>query len=353
MKEVKGKDGFVGIRFLPHFAREIMQPGLHPVDIIGGGCMLFKTDVFRKLTQPYFWVDGIVGTDVSICERLRAAGVPVYIDTTIELGHIGEPVVVNSRTVPRYSKTLGEVNQALWEDLREYYQMDNDQLESAMIRASEGDARAEVWDSQPRDTWEQVHAYYAPTNEQARMQQVLNLARYNLEYDAAREYVVNELDRLVKPGGHVIDYGAGLGYCAIPLVEKHRQRVTIVDLEEAATLDFLRWRVARRGPEVEGMVRFGLLGEAYPVLPFSWLDRADGCLLISVLDHLTHPYETLEWISAQVKPGGFLICDTWQNRPKPSEPQHLCRYDPPKLLAWLISKGWELAPERHFLFLKR
>lgn len=353
MKQKSEKDGFRSIEFLNHYDPALVKPGLHPVDVIGGGCLLMKVDVFRQLTQPYFWIDGVVGTDVHLCTRLRDAGIQPYADTSIELGHLGEKPIITSRNVPRYNKQVGLVQEQLWSDLKDYYQAaDDDELHSRMVRCSEGNIREEKWGAY-RQHWDDIRRFYTVDAEW----QVLNLARYNLQNDEARDFVVSEHDRLLSPGATVIDYGAGLGYCTIPLAQAG-YGVYALDLEGAATLKFLRWRIAKHNLGIETCTQDRKGGEVAiqafrselpdPVPGF----QADGCLLISVLDHLPDPWGAIEWISAHVKPGGFLVCDTWRQVPMEDEPQHLCRFNAHTFVKDLRKLGWRDVPENPFLFIR-
>jgi 2-polyprenyl-3-methyl-5-hydroxy-6-metoxy-1,4-benzoquinol methylase len=341
MRQKSVKDGFRSIEFLNHFDHALVKPGLHPVDVIGGGCLLMKVDVFRSLQQPYFWIDGIVGTDVHLCTRLKDAGIQPYADTSIELGHLGEKQIVTSRTVPRYNKAVGLVNEQLWLDLLEYYQAaDDDELQSRMIRSSEGNIREEKW-GEYREHWDDIRSFYTVDAEW----QVLNLARYNLEFDEARQWALTEIDRAVPEGGTLIDYGAGLGYCTIPLAQKG-YALHALDLAGAPTLKFLDWRIAKHHLPVQ-VHRFRTeVPEALPGV------QADGCLLISVIDHLPDPWGALKWISAHVKPGGFLLCDTWRQIKMADEPQHLCRFNAHTFVKDLRKFGWRDVPENPFLFIK-
>jgi SAM-dependent methyltransferase len=347
MRQKSAKDGFRSIEFLNHFDKALAKPGLHPVDVIGGGCMLFKVDVFRKLQQPYFWIDGIVGTDVHICTKLREAGIQPYADTSIELGHLGDKQIVTSRTIPKYSQELGRVNEQLWVDLKEYYQAGDEELSSRMIRCSEGNIREEKWGTRGED-WPSIRDFYTTDADW----QVLNLARYNLEYDQARDWAINDLDRVCKPGGTLIDYGAGLGYCSVPLAEKGYS-MHALDVTDAATMTFLKWRIEKRQlwPHLTKM------GSVQPhtfstEVPPEWPLDADGCLLISVLDHLPDPWGAIDWIGRHVKPGGFLLCDTWRQLKKHEEPQHLVRFDAHRFTKDLCRRGWREVPENPFLFLR-
>lgn len=67
--------------------------GLLKVDGIGFGCVLTKVEMFKKLKQPYFWANEVFGEDLFFCENATRAGIEIYCDTTIDVGHIGAPVV--------------------------------------------------------------------------------------------------------------------------------------------------------------------------------------------------------------------------------------------------------------------
>jgi hypothetical protein len=69
--------------------------GLFKVKAIGTGCLLIKTDVFKKLPQPWFkyeWNDnGSIkrSHDWIFCEDAINAGYDVWAMNTLEIGHIG------------------------------------------------------------------------------------------------------------------------------------------------------------------------------------------------------------------------------------------------------------------------
>ena len=76
---------------------EMRGRGEYLVEIHGGGmgCILIKTDVFRRLRYPWFdWVNyaddrhGILSEDLYFCEGLRRKGIPRYIDTRVGCGHL-------------------------------------------------------------------------------------------------------------------------------------------------------------------------------------------------------------------------------------------------------------------------
>lgn len=71
---------------------EMYSGDLIQVDATGTGCLLFNMDVFLKVQPPWFAFgvnDGKpVGEDINFCSKARAAGVEIYVDTAIEVGHL-------------------------------------------------------------------------------------------------------------------------------------------------------------------------------------------------------------------------------------------------------------------------
>ena len=62
------------------------------VDATGAGCLLFNMEVFDKVKWPWFKQDvrdgKPVGEDIYFCSRARAAGIRIWVDTSIEVGHL-------------------------------------------------------------------------------------------------------------------------------------------------------------------------------------------------------------------------------------------------------------------------
>ena len=339
MKQTNKKDGLKGIQFIDHFDPMIRKPGLYQIDggIIGGGCMLFKTDVFRKIPQPYFWIDGIVGTDVHVCNQLNDAGVEIWCDTSIELGHVGEAEIVTSRTIPEYARALGVINEEFWGDLKEYFHLDDLQLESRIAQAAGGNAREEKWGKVGRKTWEEVKEYYQSFDGW----HVLNLAAYNLRFDQARDWAINELPRLLPKGARIADVGCGNGYVSVPLAQKGFQ-VTGLDIP-GPTSKFFNWRTKRAHCDFRGI--------SDPIPP-DLNEPQDAVLLISVFDHLFDPRGMMEWITRNTNPGAYLVCDSWRTLHKDDEPQHIIKLDPHQVEREFKKLGWRLMPENPFLFKK-
>lgn len=73
------------------------KSGLEEVDAVGMGAMLVKTDVFRRLPQPWFNVTWLptaktyIGEDIYFCKLAQAHEIPVYVDHDLskEVRHVG------------------------------------------------------------------------------------------------------------------------------------------------------------------------------------------------------------------------------------------------------------------------
>lgn len=71
---------------------EMYSGDLIPVDATGTGCLLFDMDVFLKVNPPWFEFGSSngkpVGEDINFCSKARQAGVEIFVDTSIEVGHL-------------------------------------------------------------------------------------------------------------------------------------------------------------------------------------------------------------------------------------------------------------------------
>lgn len=79
-----------------HYPIKHANTGLMEVDGTGTGCMLMKTDVVQELDKPWWQWPKEGSEDIALCARLRKRGIKVYVDTDIEVGHVGfTPQVVD------------------------------------------------------------------------------------------------------------------------------------------------------------------------------------------------------------------------------------------------------------------
>jgi len=84
--------------------------GLHLVDVTGLCCAIFHRSFFDRVSQPWFAstpgeMDDKFGIayrgnpDAWLCQRCRESGVPVYVDTDIEIAHMGQRIPICGATV--------------------------------------------------------------------------------------------------------------------------------------------------------------------------------------------------------------------------------------------------------------
>jgi len=70
--------------------------GLLEVDASGMACILIKTEVFRKMKQPwYYYRDNQFSSDITFCENARKEGFKIMIDTDLKIGHLGDEKVID------------------------------------------------------------------------------------------------------------------------------------------------------------------------------------------------------------------------------------------------------------------
>ena len=77
---------------------EMYSNELVEVDATGTGCLCFNMDVFKLMQPPWFEIydaeDGSpVGEDIRFCSKLRSAGFKIFIDTSIDVGHMATFVI--------------------------------------------------------------------------------------------------------------------------------------------------------------------------------------------------------------------------------------------------------------------
>jgi len=77
-------------------------------DATGTGCICYDMEVFKKLPKPWFKFQKdeatgrVIGEDIGLCQDLKAIGYKIFVDTSIEIGHL-TTMVVNEATHRLYS----------------------------------------------------------------------------------------------------------------------------------------------------------------------------------------------------------------------------------------------------------
>jgi hypothetical protein len=63
------------------------------VDATGTGCLMFNMEVFRNMPRPWFKFRHLptgegIGEDIGFCHDLKETGYKIYVDTSIQCGHL-------------------------------------------------------------------------------------------------------------------------------------------------------------------------------------------------------------------------------------------------------------------------
>lgn len=87
---------------------EIVNNKLIEIDATGCGCIMYKTEVFKNIPEPWFEFSKNqhgkdVGEDIGFCHKLREAGYKIFTDTTIDISHLSL-LSVNWGTYKLYKK---------------------------------------------------------------------------------------------------------------------------------------------------------------------------------------------------------------------------------------------------------
>ena len=104
-----------------HDREAIGATALRPVDVLGMGCTLIPTEVFRAIgPRPWFEYqnddDGWprVTEDVPFCRKAKAAGYPILLDPTLSCGHVTQ-MITDVRWAQRYAQAQQRTVDAIHE----------------------------------------------------------------------------------------------------------------------------------------------------------------------------------------------------------------------------------------------
>ena len=329
MKENTKSDGSLTYDYIRDFPR-----GLIEVDAIGGGCMLIKMEVLDRLPQPWFWIDGLLGTDLQLCRNAKKLGFKVYCDTSIEIGHVGDRVVITERTIPMGLLALSRERARLTEDLISAYSLTPEQLDHMMLTAME--SRGGVGEIKEGCTFkEYVDAYNLGGDMMA-----FNLAGWNMNYNSTEDYVMSFFR--FKLTDKILDYGSGTGFLSLPLAERGHS-VTALDIPTQAQV-FLKRRADKRSIYMRHVTLTDWL--------WNTNEKFNVILMVSVINHLPNALDALRWCKDHLEDGGFLIMDSYQDQSKIKEKQHLCTFNPHTIGLELRNMGLVQSDESPYLFRK-
>lgn len=85
------------------------EKSLQEVDAVGGGLVCIDVNrTLRKMIRPFFWMAPEYGEDIYFCHKAKQeAKARVFVDTTIDVGHLGDKAVVDRHYAEAARKQLG------------------------------------------------------------------------------------------------------------------------------------------------------------------------------------------------------------------------------------------------------
>ncbi len=95
-----------------HVIKNYKKDTLVECDAVGFGAVLIKTEILGRMAQPWFMSTTRSGEDLWFCYRAkRDAGARIFMDTSVKLGHIGIPGIVDEETYEKYrEESLAKAN---------------------------------------------------------------------------------------------------------------------------------------------------------------------------------------------------------------------------------------------------
>lgn len=90
--------------FINNVVRNYPRNKLVEVDACGFGACLMKTWMLKKIEPPYFMSSEGTGEDILFCYKSKKVGARVFMDTSINIGHIGHPQIITEEFADQYHK---------------------------------------------------------------------------------------------------------------------------------------------------------------------------------------------------------------------------------------------------------
>ena len=199
-------------------------------------------------------------------------------------------------------------------DLCDYYHVTPDQALELGTRAKDrrpnlpgsstthpisGKTFEELWAIRKRETPAEIYAFYEEIGAWSAFRQVVFHRDHSFRY----------IDRMVKPGFRICEYGAGAAPVCFWLIERLRGvplHLTIVDVP-SEHLRFGLWRLQRRITELGSPVSVEARHVQPGQLPLT--ESYDMMTMLEVYEHLHNPLEVTRHVCEHVKPGGLY----WEN----------------------------------------
>ena len=289
------KLGEKGYRFLRD---DEIEHGLQRVDVAGGGCLLIKTRIFDRIPFPYFAPEYEFGTDIQLCRKAAEKGMEVWADTSIEFGHLrNEKAVVTSANRHQFQDSANsavgtkqtfvatELYARLVKDAKEYTGRETE--EALWHDATRFLIQRKEFKCSDAE-WYRLHP----------MERVCRQVWFNTQNSVKKmmtQYILGAISH--NRPQRILDFGCGIGIPAFALAEKGH-KVTAMDIKGTGTFDFLKWRAAKHGVNMEFIETEGI-----PNPPGQY----DVIVAMDCLEHIPNWKDALAALAEHLVPGGALF----------------------------------------------
>jgi len=305
----------------PHFLTPMEISGcLQQVDITGGGCMLIRKEIFYKITEPWFAPEFEYGTDIQICRKAREAGYTVCCDTSLEIGHVKlEKQIV---TPSKVGIKIAHINpmQLDLSLLADNYTMEYTRavVKHTGKNIKELETLADTYSADEIKGYDSLEEYYKDRGPK-------QLAR-NWMFNCGEGKVSEALSYLEilkdKKHSYGLDYCCGSAPVGYELL-KAGKRMDFIDIDGAASYEFLKWRADDAG------IFFG----------DKVMDEYDFVLMLDAIEHLEDWESHLTKIHNALKPGALFITNYFTLYDY-RNPEHI-NMEKYKVEDFLVSRGYE------------
>ena len=120
-ESIEGYDKSTRQRYgLTRFALNYPKNKLVECDAVGFGAVLIKAEVFKKVPKPWFFGMSQTGEDITICVKARKAGFRVWMDTSIKLGHLGDPTIITEEYSEMWNKLTDSEKEKMYGKYQKY-----------------------------------------------------------------------------------------------------------------------------------------------------------------------------------------------------------------------------------------
>lgn len=273
--------------------------GMQKVDITGGGCMMIRASMFDKIEEPWFAPEHEFGTDIQLAHQVKKAGYEVWIDTSLEIGHLQrERAVISSKNRKEFITTpsrqeLTFVDEKIVvddfvKDVMEYtgYKDKKELFEAcnSFMELSEIEDKGSV-------EWYQKYP----------MERVARQAAFMLASEHKQDLLKGALQSLGDESPkRILDFGCGTGTIGFELAKRGHD-VHFLDILNTGTFNFLQWRMKKHGLkahywETQGGPPSTLDGNKYDVI-----------IAMDSIEHIEDWKGTIKLLYNRIKYNGIML----------------------------------------------